>query len=308
MKKMRIKTKHLIVTMIDTDNIGSIMRAVVLAISLNKFQSAIPRACMICCGICDKSKKLLEAFFDHIVEIGAGSFGSRCTKFARMNILNRKIFQCEKVLFISSEIAVRCNIDDLFTLEPPAITLSSPFVESRASSKHTHGERIGADAIYAMIAEGNPGLSSIILVRPSDALWSIFCAQVSQNPCKDRCCRFAPDFTCLRVFAEYARRANTAISHISECYNWVIGKKKWCNFKGAHGRNIRVYNYHNSQPWKMIDLQPYDNHGSVDYYKYWIDLMVSAYRADTNAHTSVNPAQHMGFRELYRYHVQMLLE
>lgn len=162
--------------------------ALVLAHSLRKSGTTNSLVCMVTSDISVRAVKALKKFFDFVwtvpyIRQRCVTFKSRRQRelyedwieesFTKWNCLNHKIFgRFDKVLFIDADMMVVDNCDEqLFGLEPPAMTFSLPWAKPYTDEgiDNPYGElKHGFDVNTDLVEKGFTtflGIGSLVLVN-----------------------------------------------------------------------------------------------------------------------------------------------
>ncbi len=250
--------------------------AAVVAQSLRAVATQYPIWCMVSDGISAECVDFLRRQFDNVVHVPLISHEvvpMRSTKqreiyggwihhsFTKWNILNPAIFPVNKVILLDADMLVLQNIDDLFNLEPPALTFSSPWARPYAKLKGApnhymischngrkwreldHGDRVPYDAIKAGLQGGILGLACMVLVKPTQKLFDNMLKILNENAKfgNSKCISGMDE----QLLAMTLLTSDKPIHHIHQSYNWIVGKTDWL----ARGVKPKTQQYYHGKPW-----------------------------------------------------------
>lgn len=238
--------------------------AITLAYSLRKAKTQHDIVCMVTPDIDEKSKTQLSAVFDRVIEVQYlkyqaakpkskkqqqmyGSWTSRsCTKWQCL-----KLTEYEKVMFIDADQLVLQNNDELFDLQAPAGTFSTPWISPWYNSKIpnpygqlAHGERVEPELIQKALKLGSvPPMASLVLLDPSDMKISEFTEFMEDNRHinSDNVGLSGSDEIAIAAFAIEKKLQWTQI-HPS--FQAVPSKPDWLD-----GEKARSYHFIGRKPW-----------------------------------------------------------
>lgn len=190
--------------------------------------------------------------------------------FTKWNCLDENLFgQFDKLLFIDADMLVKYNCDDqLFSLEPPAMTFSLPWAKpyqhnsgmSNPYGELIHGSRISRKTVLEFGFNSFVGLGSMALVKPDQNVFN----QLKLCLCDDGFLFYGKS-TCYSGFDEQLICQTYCLlgyqfTHIHQSYNWCAGKWNWLpNYKGpkdltklnkSDANSPKIFHYYGDEkPW-----------------------------------------------------------
>ena len=170
--------------------------ALVLAQSLRKTGTKCTLICMVTNDISIRTKKVLKTFYDYVRTVPYITHKCISMKnlrqrvlyedwieesFTKWNCLNPQLYEqtFDKIMFIDADMIVVENCEDkLFSLDPPAMTFSTPWAKPYSANgvenpygELSHGFRIS----YTQVEEGFNsfvGYGSLVLLRPDQKIYN----------------------------------------------------------------------------------------------------------------------------------------
>lgn len=193
--------------------------------------------------------------------------------FTKWQCLNPEWFpEVDRVCFLDADMIFRENIDEIFDLEAPALTFSTPWAwpylaeTARATplynpfGKLAHGAQVRPDAISRGLRHGIVGISTMVLLEPSAGAYSeLLNVLAGSVPFGHPACANGHDE---QMLAELIVRVWKRATHIAPMYNWYVGKTAWLE----PGERPRTYTWYNSKPWES---KPTDSHEWEDITTWW---------------------------------------
>lgn len=164
----------------------------------------------------------------------------------------------EKVLFLDADMIVIKQCDELFAIDTPAATFSSPWSIAYApnglydayikdkSVELSTGNVISTKAIYDGLARGFVCIGACVLLQPSIQNMRGFIDFINKNDIygHDSCFSMIDE----QAIAEYfITQDNSHWSFIHQKYNFIPWKREWIK----NTRDAKIYHYFNTKPWHM---------------------------------------------------------
>ncbi len=254
--------------------------AVAVARSLRNVGTRYPVWCMVSDGISDECVDFLGRHFARVVRVPLIShsvvkmrsnkqnkiYGSWIhSSFTKWNILNPKTFPVDKVILLDADMLVLENCDDLFDLQAPALTFSSPWAKPYLDNAQwpgvnnpymvpsgpgkklrelQHGERVPHNMIRQGLRNSILGLACMVLVKPCESLFTTMLMILNRREqYGNSLCVSGFDE---QLIAETILAANVEVRHIHQRYNWIVGKAAWL----LNGETPKTQQYYHGKPWE----------------------------------------------------------
>lgn len=240
--------------------------AIVLAESLKTVGSKYPTICMITNDVSEDGITELSKHFTKV--IGVPYITKKSTKmisqkqekiysnwiqqsYTKWNILNHKLFDYDKLLFVDADMIFLENCDCLFNLPAPAMTFSSPWAKpyrrngiNNPYGELKHGESVNAKSIIKGFTS-IVGVGSLVLVEPDDSIFDAFKSILSRDEIygHSKCINGVDEQSITETYLSIGCQ----FTHIHQQYNWLVGKSNWL----INGEKPKTYHYYNTKPWEM---------------------------------------------------------
>ncbi|CAD7699778.1 unnamed protein product [Ostreobium quekettii] len=249
--------------------------AAVVAYQLKQLNARADVVCLVTREVSPEARQALSTVFDAIYECPLVQFdciemttqkqrdfyGEWISEsFTKWNVLLLTMYK--KVLLVDADLLPLTNIDNLFTLNAPAATFSSPWSsEYKGGGGYddpykglVHGRSVDQQMIFSAIdaslrydkgGKGSyVGLGSLVLVEPSaDQFQSLLAFVSARQPFGVPGCHSGFDEQSI-VFYFNAHHPNRGWTHISQEYNCLAWHRKW-----IRGAQPKCYHYFNEKPW-----------------------------------------------------------
>jgi len=252
--------------------------AVVMAQSLKG--TKYPIWCMVTPDVSDDCKRWLGNYFDRIVEVPFISHKITYMKskkqkdiygkwihhsFTKWNIMNPDLFPINKVILVDADMIFMENCDDLFDLESPAMTFSSPWCKPYAPTgmynpygEMKHGQIVPRENIIRGLKNSIVGLACMVLFSPNVQLYNSMMTILNEKP-------FYGNPSCIsghdeQLISDVLIRNNIPVRHIHQVYNCLVGKKNW-----LRGETAKTNQWYNGKPWSQ-------SRGEWEDLNVWYDL------------------------------------
>lgn len=246
--------------------------AAVAAQSLKDVGSVYPSWCMVTNDVSKDCVKMLNDIFDNVIEVPFIKHEVAPMKsqkqnqiygnwihasFTKWNIYNPKLFPgVDKLCFIDADMIFTKNCDDLFELEPPAMTFSSPWMRPYAANGYynpygelQHGACVSKIAIRRGLECSSVGIANMVLVRPIDRHYNVMMDILSAKKIYG-CSKCISGFD-EQLLAEIILACDNKITHIHQSYNWYTGKTNWL----LHNEEPKTLQYYGGKPWDGISTE-----------------------------------------------------
>jgi len=234
---------------------------------MKKLKTKYPMWCMVGPGISIECEQWLAKWYDKIVKVPfiehevidmkskkqREIYGSWISKsFTKCHIFNPDTFPVEKLIFLDADSLPVENIDDLFEIQAPALTYSSPWVAPYAAKKaimsnNPYGEmKHGSIVAPSKIRNGFSsilGIANMMLISPSVEQWNVFNKHLNSQP-KYGYAGCISGFD-EQIVSETLLSVGAPIRHIHQQYNWIVGKDKWLR----KGQKPKLFQWYNEKPW-----------------------------------------------------------
>lgn len=257
--------------------------ALILAKSLHDVKTKYPIWCMVDEHVSTSGINVLEQIFDKVVKVPTliqpvakmkskkqnEIYGSWIhASFTKFNILNPDLFPVDKIMFLDADMLFIENCDELFELNTPAMTFSSPWARPYVKTKYAiynpygemkHGQTVAKNKIIRGFNKSILGLACMMLVKPNKKTYDIMLRLLRRdNVYGNSDCVSGFDE---QLVAETLLATGEPIYHIHQQYNFVIGKYNWL----VNGEKPKTLQWYNSKPW---DEDP-TKEGQWDDVKLW---------------------------------------
>jgi alpha-N-acetylglucosamine transferase len=173
--------------------------------------------------------------------------------FTKWNVLNPDVMKTtegvpyEKVFLMDADSLLMENCDELFELQTPAMTFSSPwgapFIPNRGTDPYKqpiHGAVITSAQVQDGLNRGFVGLACGVLVSPNANVFNSVLNQMPLPQLTGHCISGADEQVLARAFL---RAGVTEFTHIGERYNSVVGKTEW------QPNTPVIMQWHITKPW-----------------------------------------------------------
>jgi hypothetical protein len=153
----------------------------------------------------------------------------------------------EKIFLLDADSLLMENCDELFQLQTPAMTFSSPwgapFIPNRGTDAYkrpAHGATVTASQIRDGLNRGFVGLACGLLISPDVSIYNCVLDQMPNPLLTGNCISGADE----QVLARALLSAGVSqFTHIGERYNSVVGKDEWQPNEPA------IMQWHINKPW-----------------------------------------------------------
>jgi len=159
-----------------------VLGALALGYSLQASGTRHDRVLLHTCEVPAEARQLLQQFWrlaevDYIIsapDLHTAPYDKARFKqvFTKLQVFNPEVLPYDRVVFLDVDTLVLRNVDDLFTLRPPAAMCNVKTRDGRARSPPKHGERLDPRACYF-----NAGT---MVVAPSRTLFELLVADVEE--------------------------------------------------------------------------------------------------------------------------------
>lgn len=258
--------------------------------------SKYPVWCMVAGDVSEECVEFIERRVDRVIRVPLLSAETRPLRAHKTNSIYSSWighsftkWQClgewfegvSKVCFLDADMIFRQNIDDIFDLQAPAMTFSTPWawpfmpaaedttVLYNPYGRLKHGDSVPMDAIARGLRHGIVGISSMVLLEPSPTAYAEVKRLLGQPGAYGQAaCANGHDE---QLLAELVVGVWGRATHIAPNYNWIVGKTAWLD-----GEQPLTYTWYNSKPWES---RPYVQHDWPDITVWW-DAVDEIYQED----------------------------
>ena len=270
--------------------------AAVVARTLRNVGTKYPIWCMVTLDVSEECVAFLRTQFDNVVLVPlitqpcvrmrtAGQnarYGSWiASSFTKWNIWNRDLFPFDKVCLVDADMMFMANCDNLFCVDVPAATFSSPWVypyiknnlgeptgshnpyyDTLAGRGLTHGQLVDHRAIQRGFKDSILGFACMVVVRPDPKMYAAMIKLLTMTPLYgSSSCQSGFDE---QLFASTILHTKTPVYHIHPRYNSIVGKPQW-----LEGHEPMTQQFYNGRPWDGIKKREDVDASNWDDVKLW---------------------------------------
>lgn len=226
--------------------------ALVLAESILETNSKHDLICMITDDVSYKARSVLQQLYtklivvpyikmDNIPRFSTAKqrkwYGRWINRsFTKWNIFSESLFgeQYNKVILLDADMVFIKNCDELFDMEPVAMTFSTPWAVPYCNNggipnyylKPTelqHGELVSIETLRSARVDGFVGRGSVVLVKPDNKIYEKITELVGQGLKSSNCASGFDE----QILADALLELGIQPRNIHQKYNWVVGKQSW---------------------------------------------------------------------------------